>query len=85
MAAWLDIQNGCCRTLKPLQQNPRPLLADVPTKGASSCSYQLEIQTSDVEGAGTDAAVFVQLVGADGESEAVQLQAGGDTATISTR
>jgi hypothetical protein len=38
-----------------------------------SCSYQLEVQTADVEGAGTSANMFVQLGGVLAEAEAVQL------------
>jgi hypothetical protein len=89
VSAWLDVQSGCSRTLKAVQQQPGQGLLG--KKGAaaadvSSCSYQVEIQTSDVEGAGTDAAVFVQLGGVQGESEAMQLQAAGGSSTgIGTR
>jgi hypothetical protein len=87
VSAWLDVQNGCSRTLKAVQQQGgQGLLGKKPGNaaagsGLSSCSYQLEIQTSDVEGAGTDVAVFVQLGGVQGESEAMQLQAAGDSST----
>lgn len=83
VSAWLDVQSGCSRTLKAVQQQQgQGLLGKQGAGGGlSSCSYQLEIQTSDVEGAGTDAAVFVQLAGAQGESEAMQLQAAGSSST----
>ncbi|WIA17082.1 hypothetical protein OEZ85_013981 [Tetradesmus obliquus] len=83
VSAWLDVQSGCSRTLKAVQQQQgQGLLGKQGARGGlSSCSYQLEIQTSDVEGAGTDAAVFVQLAGAQGESEAMQLQAAGSSST----
>lgn len=50
---------------------------DVTAGSSSSCSYQVEIQTSDVEGAGTDAGVFLQIGGLLGETEALQLQGHG--------
>eukprot|EP00878_Enallax_costatus_P040672 GHUV01047012.1.p1 GENE.GHUV01047012.1~~GHUV01047012.1.p1 ORF type:complete len:352 (+),score=79.91 GHUV01047012.1:271-1326(+) len=54
--------------------------------GSSSCSYQLEIKTSDIEGAGTDAGVFIQIGGVLCETEALQLQAAGaSNDTIGTR
>lgn len=40
----------------------------------SKVAYTLQISTSDVRGAGTDADVHVALIGADGSSETVQLQ-----------
>jgi hypothetical protein len=83
VSAWLDVQSGCSRTLKAvLQQHGQGVLGKKAAAGddvSSSCSYQVEIQTSDVEGAGTDAAVFVQLGGVQGESEAMQLQAAGSS------
>ncbi|KAF6255158.1 Lipase/lipooxygenase [Scenedesmus sp. NREL 46B-D3] len=93
VSAWLDVQSGCSRTLKAVQQQQGQGLlgnckhAAIAAGGSlSSCSYQLEIQTSAVEGAGTDAAVFVQLGGAQGQSDAMQLQAaGGSSAGISAR
>lgn len=53
--------------------------------GTTTCSYQVEIQTSDAEGAGTDAGVFEQIGGVRGETEALQLQAPGTTNSISAR
>jgi hypothetical protein len=88
VSAWLDVQSGCSRALKAVQQQHSQgvLGRQAAAAGLSSCSYQLEVQTSDVEGAGTDAVVFVQLAGVQGESEAMQLQAaGGSAAGIGAR
>ena len=39
--------------------------------------YHLTIRTGDIAGAGTDAPVFIQLVGDDGETERIELSPGG--------
>jgi hypothetical protein len=85
VASWLNVQNGCSRTLKAVPQQRQLAAAaaasirDKDGRGACElCSYQLEIQTSDIDGAGTDAAVFVQIIGAGGrESQAMQLRGPG--------
>jgi len=81
VASWLNVQNGCSRTLKAVPQQRQLAAAaaasmDGDDTGAQGlCSYQVELQTSDIDGAGTDAAVFVQIIGADGrETQAMQLQ-----------
>eukprot|EP00775_Hariotina_reticulata_P013432 gene13432-13560_t len=79
VAGWLNTQNGCSRALKAVPQQRRLAAAGSRdgdgTAAQGLCSYQVEIQTSDVDGAGTDAAVFVQIIGAGGrETQAMQLQ-----------
>jgi hypothetical protein len=75
----LDPQQGCSRTLRAAHaqkgalQPPEPAAAAL--SSSPSCSYQLEVQTADMEGAGTSGSMFVQLGGVLGESEAVQLTA----------
>jgi hypothetical protein len=75
----LDPQQGCSRTLRAAHAQKGPLQpheAAAAAPGSSpSCSYQLEVQTADMEGAGTSGSMFVQLGGVLGESEAVQLTA----------
>ena len=39
--------------------------------------YHLTIRTGDIAGAGTDAPVFIQLIGDDGETERIELSPGG--------
>ena len=39
--------------------------------------YHLTIRTGDLAGAGTDAPVFIQIVGDDGETERIELSPGG--------
>jgi hypothetical protein len=81
VGAWLNPDQGCSKTLRVAQAQRGPLQAPVaaPTGGSStgsglrSCSYQLEVQTADMEGAGTTANMFVQLGGVLCEAEAVQL------------
>ena len=76
----LNPQQGCSRTLRTAHAQKGPLQppdAAVPgtVSSSRSCSYQLEVQTADVDGAGTSGSMFVQLGGALGEAEAVQLTA----------
>lgn len=74
-ATWLDAQSGCSRTFKAAQAQQGSL--NPQRQQHSSCSYQLEVQTSSIEGAGTSANVFVQLGGVLCEADAVQLQPAG--------
>jgi hypothetical protein len=72
----LNPQQGCSRTLRAAHAQRGPLQLPDAAAGVNSsrsCSYQLEVQTADVEGAGTSANMFVQLGGVLGEAEAVQL------------
>ena len=82
VGAWLNPDQGCSKTLRVAHAHRGPLQvpAEAPTGSSSigssslkSCSYQLEVQTADVEGAGTSANMFVQLGGVLCEAEAVQL------------
>lgn len=75
----LNPQQGCSRTLRAAHAQkgalPLPEAAATGSAAAASSSYQLEVQTADIEGAGTTGSMFVQLGGVLGESEAVQLTA----------
>lgn len=74
VAAWLNPQQGCSRTLRAAHAQKGPLQPPEAAAGSNkSCSYQLEVQTADAEGAGTSASIFVQLGGLLGEAQAVQL------------
>ena len=44
---------------------------------SSDTSYHLAIKTGDIPLAGTDANVFFQLIGDEGETEKIQLRQGG--------
>ena len=44
---------------------------------SADVSYHLAIRTGDISNAGTDANVYFQLVGEEGETEKVQLRQGG--------
>lgn len=78
-AAWLNAQSDCSRAFKAAQAQQGTLqLAG--TAVAGTCAYQLEVQTSDVEGAGTSARMFIQLSGVQCEAGAVQLLPGEDSA-----
>ncbi|XP_028399626.1 lipoxygenase homology domain-containing protein 1-like isoform X2 [Dendronephthya gigantea] len=43
----------------------------------ANVDYHLTIRTGDIAGAGTDAPVFIQLIGDDGETERIELSPGG--------
>uniref|UniRef100_A0A7S1X4Z9 PLAT domain-containing protein n=1 Tax=Tetraselmis chuii TaxID=63592 RepID=A0A7S1X4Z9_9CHLO len=62
--AWLDKKHGMSRVLSP----GRP-------RESSGCTYKLEIKTSDVKGAGTDANVSVIIFGDKGQAGPVKLTA----------
>jgi hypothetical protein len=87
---WLDSEHGCSRVYdaaraqqgaleqqQQQQQQQQPLRAATAPRPQqpAACGYQLEVQTSSVEGAGTNANVFVQLGGELCEGPAVQLKA----------
>lgn len=79
----LNPQQGCSRTLRAAHAHRGPLqppdAAGSSSSSSRSCSYQLEVQTADVEGAGTSSNMFVQLGGALCEAEAVQLTSCADS------
>lgn len=80
VAAWLNPQQGCSKTLRATHAQRGPLqMQPMASSSSKTCSYQLEVQTADVEGAGTSASMFVQLAGALREAEAVQLTSSGGT------
>lgn len=60
---WLDLSEGdsqICRTLSPSGTDGKPEVETV--------DYTVTITTSDIKGAGTDANVFIELVGDKGSS-----------------
>eukprot|EP00873_Tetraselmis_striata_P010472 jgi/Tetstr1/430736/TSEL_020527.t1 len=61
---WLDKKHGLSRTLTPGR-----------SVESTGCTYKLEIKTSDVRGAGTDANVQVKLIGEKAEAGPVKLTA----------
>lgn len=83
LRARLNPQQGCSRTLRAAHAQRGPLQPPEAAAGSNSssrsCSYQLEVQSADVEGAGTSANMFVQLGGVLGEAEAVQLTSSADS------
>ncbi|XP_048580672.1 uncharacterized protein LOC5511245 isoform X3 [Nematostella vectensis] len=55
----------------------RDVLPGAPRPPKPNISYHLAIKTADVPNAGTDANVYFQLIGEDGETEKIQLRQGG--------
>lgn len=45
----------------------------VKSTGPQACDYRIEVQTGNVDGATTDASVFIQLTGQKGQTEAFPL------------
>eukprot|EP00878_Enallax_costatus_P043853 GHUV01051949.1.p1 GENE.GHUV01051949.1~~GHUV01051949.1.p1 ORF type:complete len:660 (+),score=218.20 GHUV01051949.1:276-2255(+) len=63
---WLDVVHGLEVLLEVQAADPAKSLVQ----------YQVEVHTSDVKNAGTDAQVFVQLFGEQGSGEAQELRSG---------
>lgn len=67
MGAWLDSRNGC-RIALPVSAAGQTLV--------KPCCYQLEVQTSADQGAGTYADVLLQLHGTEGSTDVLLLAQG---------